>query len=408
MRDVTPRGSKTICIAFSSEALYHECMEDGAQFRAYLDVTYAAHPELFPPDFAGGYKLHGYMHSKKQAITLRRIRLQATAEAYQIRPSFLMPYMVARTAEVEKGLYLRRWGVPFEALTYVLGRNPMFWYRAYTNLGRYSLVGTTIKDAARLPTDVLADEKHTRLKGAVRYLATTVAQGCILGVELAEQANTANLKQAYQVFKTEAQRVAPDYAPQTVNTDGWRATQNAWRALFPAIVIILCFLHAYLKIKDRVRHAPDQLRVLATQVWHAYHAATLPQFAQRIRRLREWAHTQLSGTVQTKVLDLCAQAALFKLAYQYPTAYRTSNALDRLMDYQDRLLYTMRYFHGTPTAARWYARAMALVWNFHPYGRQTQTKYQTQHASPFSRLNGRHYHDNWLQNLLIAASLQGC
>ena len=31
--------------------------------------------------------------------------------------------MVGRTDEVEKGLYLRRYGVPFDAIAYVFGRD---------------------------------------------------------------------------------------------------------------------------------------------------------------------------------------------------------------------------------------------------------------------------------------------
>ena len=34
--------------------------------------------------------------------------------------------MIARTDEVEKALYLRQWGVPFDALAYVFGRDAMF------------------------------------------------------------------------------------------------------------------------------------------------------------------------------------------------------------------------------------------------------------------------------------------
>ena len=49
---------------------------------------------------------------------------------------------------------------------------------------------------------------------------------------------------------------------------------------------------------------------------------------------------------------------------------------------------------------------MALLWNFHPYDRRTQAKYGRQ-ASPFERVNGFRYHENWLENLLIAASLNG-
>jgi hypothetical protein len=33
-----------------------------------------------------------------------------------------MPYMVGTTEEVEKGLYLRRYGVPYEGIAHVLGR----------------------------------------------------------------------------------------------------------------------------------------------------------------------------------------------------------------------------------------------------------------------------------------------
>src|SRR5207253_9797920 len=47
---------------------------------------------------------------------------------------------------------------------------------------------------------------------------------------------------------------------------------------------------------------------------------------------------------------------------------RTSNALDRLMNHQDRRLYAMRYLHGTPDAARLAVRAMALQWNSTPTG----------------------------------------
>ncbi len=71
-----------------------------------------------------------------------------------------------------------------------------------------------------------------------------------------------------------------------------------------------------------------------------------------------------------------------------------------------RLLYAMQYFHGTTESACLYVRAMALVWNFHPYGQKTQDKYGPR-ASPFQQLNGFRYHDNWLENMMIAASLRG-
>jgi len=47
---------------------------------------------------------------------------------------------------------------------------------------------------------------------------------------------------------------------------------------------------------------------------------------------------------------------------------------------------------------------MALLWNFHPYGRKVQAM-EPHSMSPFEDLNGFRYHDNWLRNFLIASSL---
>lgn len=376
-------------------------------FRAYLDAAYEANPELFPQGMAQGYSLCGVIHSTKMGLKTRRIRLKSNQETYQIRPSFAMPYMIGWTDELEKPLYLLQWGVPFEALAYVFGRDPMYWYRAYLAFGRPSIVGTTVKTAEKLPQDLLADEKHSRHQGQKVYITTTVGQECILGADLADNAGADALEKGYQTFKTEVREVAPGYQPTTVNTDGWRATQKAWLALFPAVTIVLCFLHAWLKIKQRCQRNQPLCQKLRQKVWHVYHAQTVAQFAQRARRLREWSQAQLTGIVQQKVLELCHNAPHFKNAFAYPSAHRTSNMLDRLMNYQDRLLYAMQYLHGHQASARLYIRAMALFWNFHPYGQKTQTKYEATCLTPFERLNGFRYHENWLHNFLVAASLGG-
>jgi len=59
-------------------------------------------------------------------LNLRMRRLRLEGEVYQLRPEFAMPYMVGRTDEVEKGLFLRRYGVSFDA--YVFGHLASYWY----------------------------------------------------------------------------------------------------------------------------------------------------------------------------------------------------------------------------------------------------------------------------------------
>ena len=402
-----PRKAKSICLPFPSPAHYQNCMEDREQCRAYLLQMLAQHPELFPQTMARGFKFHGFLHSKKQPLTMRRIRCKENGEQYQIRPSFMMPYLIAPVEAVEKPLFFRRWGVPFEALAYAFGRDPMFWYRAYCALGRPSLVGTTIKDPQRLPKHLIGDEKHTRLKGQKAFVTTTVAQGCILGAEVVESAGTEDLKKGYGVFKQEATNLKEDYHPQTVTTDKWEPTRNAWKALFPLAKFILCFLHAFLKIKDRCKRDKGLFPCVRQKVWHLFYAPTRASFAQRCRRLREWAIPQgLAASAKEKILELCDKAADYKEAFSHPGAYRTTNGLERLMNYLDRILYSAQYLHGTQESASLFVRATAMLWNFHPYDLRTQGKYGLG-ASPFERLNGFRYHDNWLQNFLIAASIGG-
>lgn len=400
-------GCKSICVPAPSEVEYQAWVQQGRTFRTYLDALIEKYPEIFPIAIDAGYWLHGSVRSKKLDLTTRRIKLTATGAVYQVRPDFALPYMAGKTDEVEKGLYLRRFGVPFDALAYVFGRDASYWYRLHQSLGRLSIVGTTVRDAADLPTHLIADEKHSWRLGKRVYLSTTVAAGCILGVDVVESADTPALIEGYARFRAEVIAVDPEYRPDTVNTDGWEHTQAAWQTLFPSITIVLCFLHTVLDLQQRCRRTKALWQTLTGRLWHVYHAKTKRQFAQRLRRLRDWAaaHVQ-QKTVRQKLLHLRTKSPQFQVAYDFPEAYRTSNALDRLMHHQNRLLTQMQYFHGTLDSARLHVRAIALIWNFHPYGSRTQAEHP-QRTSPFEDLNGFRYHDNWLHNLLIAGSMNG-
>lgn len=402
-----PSRGKSICIPFKSEDYYAICVADPEGFRQYLLDLHSRHPELLPAGFEQGFVFHDKTWSIKQRVLTRRLRLIATGQLYQVRPSFLMPYMTARTGMVERGLYLRQWGVPFDALAYLFGRDAMFWYRAEVALGRPSLVGTTIKCPEKLPEHLLADEKHTWLEGHKRYLSTTVAGGCLLGASVTPSASTEALEAAYGEFADEARALNPAYSPKTVCTDGWEATQNAWQRLFPGICIILCFLHAVLKIGERCVRSLALRISLVDKAWSVYEAVTRAQFSQRLRRFREWGLKHVTeGPLRDAVLSLCDKGPRFACTYSHPGAHRTSNAVDRLMNYQDRRLYAMGYFHGTLESARLAVRAMALLWNFHPYGTRIRRDFPAR-RSPFHDLNGFQYHDNWLHNLLIASSMGG-
>ncbi|MGB5633757.1 MAG: hypothetical protein WBM86_13410, partial [Waterburya sp.] len=180
-----------------------------------------------------------------------------------------------------------------------------------------------------------------------------------------------------------------------------------WLNLFPTVTLILCFLHEVLKVQKGSPNYRNLRKKLKTKLWKAYKASTAAEFLKGLRLALIWSkkHIRRKRTLH-KMRKLCRRAAQFKIAYRFRRAHRTSNMVDRLMNHQDRLLYTMQYFHGSTTSAKLYLRSMALIWNFHPYGTRTRSKCSTR-ISPFSDLNGFSYHHNWLHNLLIASSMNG-
>jgi hypothetical protein len=281
--DVVQVANKTIVLPFDKET-YAELVAKKWAYKACVNAWMAAYPELFPTTISEGWSLYGFTkESVKQGIRVRRIITKADGELWQLRPSFVMPYMTCDTATAEKILFLKKWA-PAWALAHVFEKDVMTIHRLTNHMGRYNLVGTTVKKAEFLPKDVGADEKHSTISGEKVYIATTVAKQCFLGVSVSVGAGEEELTAAYSQFQQEAQQVQPDYQPETVNTDGWQATMNAWKRLFPAICLIQCFLHAILSIRNVATTATKALYgTIAEKVWQVYEAQTARSFSQRIR-----------------------------------------------------------------------------------------------------------------------------
>jgi hypothetical protein len=322
------RQHRTICLPISEDS-YRRAVDDPAAFRRLLDEGFRATPELFPPGFDRGYELKGDRTSAKRGLPTRRIRLRDGA-AYSARPSFLMPYMTARVADVEGPLSLRTFGVPFWAPAHVLGRDSMSWYRPEVGLGRNSVAGSTVR-RAELPERLPADEHHQTIDGEKVYIATTVGDGCVLGVEPATAAGAAELTAAYGVFKAEARDVGPEYAPRAVSVDGWASAHQARLALSPLVVLLRRFLRGRLNIRSRGKLS-EPFRGLSKRVWESYHASSRRAFAQRLRRLREWARGgEMPAWLREQVEKPCGRSKEYAEAYSHPGGHRTSNMLDRMM-----------------------------------------------------------------------------
>ena len=398
----TPRGSKQICIPMTRDA-YDAIWDDPREVRRLLESLIEESPELFPDGIQNGFHLTGHLpeSEKMPGVRLRQLRLK-DGGAFTLRPSFVMSYMTGTVEEVEYPLLLLSYGVPCWVVTKGFGHNDMHWQRHLERLGRNSVVGTTVPDPARLPEHLAADEHHTDWCGKKGYVAVTAGGGCILGAALCDAADEEHLTQAYGQFAAEAREVDPAYAPQTVNTDGWWATQNAFRALFSTVATVLCFLHGFLKIRDRCRKAHD----LHQRVWEVYRAATADDFQKRMAAFREWFE---QGTWPAAVREMAAKlwkrATEYAVGYAHPGCHRTSNMVDRLMNRLTRVLYAGRGLHGHQSSSERRLRGWVLLQNFRPFAPRSGKP--REHQSPAHRLNQKRYHEHWLHNLQVCASLTG-
>jgi hypothetical protein len=99
--------------------------------------------------------------------------------------------------------------------------------------------------------------------------------------------------------------------------------------LFPLITVVLCFLHGFLKIRDRCRKASE----LHRRVWDVYRAATAEEFRRLMNEFQQWCATQTWTTsVREMLTKLWNKTESYVVAYDHPGCHRTSNAVDRPMN----------------------------------------------------------------------------
>jgi hypothetical protein len=106
------------------------------------------------------------------------------------------------------------------------------------------------------------------------------------------------------------------------------------------------------------------------------------------------------------VLALCAKREAFLKAYAHRGCHRTSHLVDRVLRRLDYHLSCGQPLHGSTRAAAGGLRGGALIPNFAPSCPRT-VRATPGLRSPAERLKGKRSHPEWLQNLLVSASLGG-
>jgi hypothetical protein len=406
-------GSNEIVLPISLQE-YERFARNPADFRQLLNEQFNAHPELFPREFGeDGFQLKDIVTSVKMGIRIRRITVGFPDQShnYRVLPSNILPSMCGRTEDVTNALFLRKFNVPFWVLEMIFGRDANYYYRLETRMGKSSIVGALHGPKGELPEDLCCDEKHSKHFGDKVFITTTVGAGCVLGAHLCEAADAESLAEGYGVVREEMARSNPQHKVRSINIDGFAATTAALRIVFgPAFILITCFLHLYIAIRDGAKKKHGELfREIADRLWDAYDAPVKELFTQKWKDLMAWCKKN-SHRIPERIATKLANADKNKLQgyeawYDCQQGHRVSSALDREMGSLDRRLFAMRYLHGHWESSNLMIRAWAHLHNFAPWNPKATKLHGAE--CPAERLTGYRYRKDWLENFRVASSLQG-
>ena len=254
----TNRGRQTIRIPIDKKA-YEVMLSSPHVFRDTLDELMKQYPALFPQVILSkGYQLKESRHSQKMTdFTYYTIRTKDRKHTYTVQPCFVLPYLTGYTQQVADAIELMMYGVPCHKITHLFGRNDSYWDNLFNSFGRFSVVGTLVKNAEDLPEDYCADEKITHWNGEKISVCMVAANNCLFCCEATLSSCTKGLERAYGVFKQQACWLKKHFAPKSINIDGWKATRLALSNLFASTLLVLCFLHGFIKIRNVAQKEPQ-------------------------------------------------------------------------------------------------------------------------------------------------------
>src|ERR671931_336563 len=168
-------------------------------------------------------------------------------------------------------------GLSLELCAVIHHLSPMALYRVICALGQHSLVTVLTQCHLPLPTDILADEKHSRCLTERVYLTSIVRGRVIWHLGYSESKSAAAFTESYGVFQRAALAHEPSYQVRGVLTDGFDSTISSMRTLFPKARLGFCLRHAINKLPSKLVGVPASVR----QGWRSKFHALLHRCRQR-------------------------------------------------------------------------------------------------------------------------------
>jgi hypothetical protein len=269
-------------------------------------------------------------------------------------------------------------GLSLEWCATICHISPMALYRVICAFGQHSLVSVLTRCGLRLPTYILADEKHSRCLTDKVYLPTIVSGRVIWHLGYSDSKSAAAFTQSYGVFQQAALAQEPSYRVKGALTDGFDSTVSSMRTLFPGARLGFCLRHALNKPPNKLVGVSASVRQGLRSTFHALlhrcrqrtslrvvaMGQCLRHFANRIattlgeahgERVRHWFEDKKAG---------------WYAVLEDPQMPAMSTMLDQAHNAIDRKLFAMKSFHHPGGSQAAFLAGLAHLYNLIPYQRR--------------------------------------
>src|ERR671935_3314089 len=173
------RENRTITVDFRDDATYVQLLGDG---KAFVEFVCAF---LLSLGFQLAHKAtcHGggcltrhshYARVRLGGVTIWRLQCTTCCAVFTVLPHFVLRYRSMRPDVARDALVATHGGLSLEWCATICHISPMALYRVICAFGQHSLVSVLTRCGLPLPTDILADEKHSSCLAERAYLPTIV------------------------------------------------------------------------------------------------------------------------------------------------------------------------------------------------------------------------------------------
>jgi len=387
MRNTTrqTRENRTITIDFQDETTYFQALGDG---KAFVELVMAFILSIgfqlkHKATCRGGGCLTRHAHYVRvrlSGLTIWRIQCTRCKAVFTVLPHFVLRSRQMRPEVARDALLATHGDLSLEWCAVICHISPMALYRLVCALGQQRVVTVLTRCGLSLPTDCLADEKHSRCLTANVYLPTIVSGRLIWHLGYTENASAAAFTQSYGEFQRAASQQEPAYRVRGILTDGFDSTAKSLRTLFPGARLGNCLRHAIIKLPKKLAAiAPPVRQALRSQfhtLWYrARQRKGLRVFAlgQRLRRFADHSTTTAGAANGERVRQwIRAKKAGWYAVLEDPRMPVTSTLLDQAHNAIDRKLFAMKGFHHPGGSQQAFVTGLAHLYNLVPYQRRAR------------------------------------